>query len=192
MNWRNRRRRPRPGFLPRHHGDDNGALPGTDPVELAARRSYVLNEGPVPPQRTRRAPPIGLRSPRQGGWRARLNAGAMGGLMPTLGAGSGQESVSPVFDSSPSAAPQQRRARFRLGRARRASADRAAQGAVGEDRPCSTSLTRAIAMGDRAAWIPHLVDQACASPSPARRVQLRGMRKSRLPPRRLPRSQANH
>jgi hypothetical protein len=38
--------------------------------------------------------------------------------------------VSPVFDSSPSAAPQERRTRFRLGRASRASADRAAQGAA--------------------------------------------------------------
>jgi hypothetical protein len=39
----------------------------------------------------------------------------------------GRKRVSPVFNSSPSAAPQGRRARFRLGRARRASADRAAQ-----------------------------------------------------------------
>jgi hypothetical protein len=29
---------------------DDGGLPGTDPLELAAWRGYVLNDGPVPPQ----------------------------------------------------------------------------------------------------------------------------------------------
>jgi hypothetical protein len=33
---------------------DDGRLPGTDLIELAAWRSYVLSDGPVPPQRVRK------------------------------------------------------------------------------------------------------------------------------------------
>jgi hypothetical protein len=35
---------------------DDGRLPGTDLIEVAAWRSYVLSDGPVPPQRIRKRP----------------------------------------------------------------------------------------------------------------------------------------
>jgi hypothetical protein len=43
-----------PDFFGAIIGGDNGALLGADPAELTAWRSYVLNDGPVPPQRVRR------------------------------------------------------------------------------------------------------------------------------------------
>ncbi len=46
-----------PDFFRAIIGGDSGALPGTDLAELAAWRSYMLNDGPVPPQRLRKRRP---------------------------------------------------------------------------------------------------------------------------------------
>ena len=40
-----------PEFFRAFIQSDDGAMPGTDPVELAAWRNYVLNDGPVPLRR---------------------------------------------------------------------------------------------------------------------------------------------
>jgi hypothetical protein len=40
-----------PEFFRAFIQSDDGAMPGTDPAELAAWRNYVLNDGPVPLRR---------------------------------------------------------------------------------------------------------------------------------------------